>query len=565
MKDDNQTIAQYLQPEQLRVGIFVQLELSWFKHDFARSAFKIHSEEQLREVLNLRLPRYRYDPERSDAPAAELSGQAHAQTLSTPDKRENSNNPHRLDRSDAPAVKLPSQPPADAIPPDKHQVSDNPHLDERSDLPAEEPQGQVIADTIPSKHPDSNNPHTLERSEMPAVKPQGQAIADTVPSAPDEHMNSNNPHRLDRSDVTAAGQPSQAPAETMQPTPADLDVNDAHMIQDEQQRAKFLVQREQRIKEVEKAFVNAVELLKNLNRNLLLKPKDTLDDMGALAGEMVTAFLESPEVTLHVMGENVGGEDTYYHSLNVAILSMMLARDLGFSSKMARELGIGAMVHDIGLMKIPGRVILKYPDEYTNPERNLRAMHVEYGVEIGRSVGFSADVLAIIAQHHELSDGSGYPNLLKEAAMTPAARVVSLVNYYDNLCNPLDISKAITPHEALSLMFAKRRSKFEARALALLIRSLGVYPPGSIVQLSNEAVAVVISVNPKRSLRPCVLVYDHKIPKEKAIILNLEHEPEISITKSISPALLPPKVATYLNPRKRVTYFFDSDKPSASA
>lgn len=464
---NNPASAQYLQPEQLRIGIFVKLELSWFKHDFARSAFKIDSEEQLRKVLTLRLPRYCYDPERSDTAGSS------------------------------------NQEATDALPP------------------------------TPDEH--------------------------------DEHDASNSLHLVDRSDVQATEQPRQAPAETMLPAPVFLDVNDARTILDEQQRARFLVQREQRIKEVETAFVKAASTLKNLNRNLLSEPKQTLDDMGALVDEMSTAFLENPDVTLHIMGENVGGEDAYHHPLNVAILSMMLARDLGFSSDIARELGIGALVHDIGLMEIPARVSMKPPDEYTTSERNLHALHVEYGVKSGNKLGFSAGVLAVIAQHHEFADGSGYPNSLKEAAMTPAARVVSLVNYYDNLCNPVDISRAMTPHEALSLMFAQRRSKFEARAMAILIRCLGVYPPGSIVLLSNDTLASVISVNLKISTRPCVLIYDNKAPKEKAIILNLENEPGISIKKSIRPATLPPKVAAYLNPRKRVTYFFDSNEQAESA
>lgn len=466
MNDDNSSSAQYLQPEQLRVGIFVKLELAWFKHDFASSDFKIRSEEQLGEVLDLRLPRYRYDPARSDASAAVLLN---------------------------------------------------------------------------------------------------QQSADAVPPNSGEHKASDNLHRLDPSDLSIVLPPGQGAAETMPQASGYLDVSDVQVLSDEQQRARFLVQREQRIKEIEQAFVKAVGVLKNLNRNLLSKPKETLDDLGVLVGEMIAAFLESPEVTLHIMGENVAGEDVYNHSLNVAILAMMLAKDLGFSAKMARELGIGALVHDIGLTKIPARVLMKPLGEYTTPERNLRAMHVQYGIEIGRGVGFSADVMAIIAQHHEFSDGSGYPNRLKEAAITPAARVISLVNYYDNLCNPFDLSKAMTPHEALSFIFAQRRSKFEARALSLLIRCLGVYPPGSIVQLSSGVVAAVISVNPKISTRPCVLVYDDKVPKEAAIILNLEHEPEISITKAIRPATLPSKVVAYLNPRKRVTYFFDSDKQPESA
>jgi putative nucleotidyltransferase with HDIG domain len=419
MKDKSKVLPHYLKPEELRVGIFVELDLAWFKHNFALSSFKIHSESQLREVLALKLTRYRYDPERSDAPV-----------------------------------------------------------------------------------------------EQPSLK--------TAESVPVEPM-----------------------------------IIDDPVLQRELQRKIFLAQREIKIIAVEKAFTHATSVMKNLNRNLLSKPNETLGQMGTFVGEMVSNFLEGLEITLHVMDEKVGGEDVYYHSLNVTILAMILAKELGFSSEMAHELGIGAMIHDIGLTKIPERVSNKDVSECTIAERNWRATHVALGIEIGRDAGVSTEALAIIAQHHELADGSGYPNGLKEAEMTPAARLVSLVNYYDNLCNPNDISKAVTPHEALSLMFAQRRSKFEARSLALLIHKLGVYPPGSIVQLSNEMVASVISVNPKRSLRPCVMVYDPKVSKEKAIVLDLELETGISISKAIRPTALPPKVLAYLCPRKRVTYFFD--------
>jgi hypothetical protein len=87
------------------------------------------------------------------------------------------------------------------------------------------------------------------------------------------------------------------------------------------------------------------------------------------------------------------------------------------------------------------------------------------------------------------------------------------------------------------------------------------------VQLSNGSFAVVTSVNPKKPLRPWVLVYDESVPKEEAIMLNLETEPDLQILKSIRPALLSPKVAAYLNPRKRVTYFFDggSTAPTGAA
>lgn len=369
----------------------------------------------------------------------------------------------------------------------------------------------------------------------------------------------------ERSDVEvnieAARSPGQPAAAEPQPPAPESDDAD---LQAKNERIKAIALHREHVDQVEKAFVKATAVMKNLNRNLFARPKETLDDIGTLIGDMVDAFLSSPEATLHVMGDKAGGEEVYFHSLNVAILSMMLAKDLDFSTKEAREMGVGAMLHDIGLIEIPDRVSKKNPADFTNAERNLRATHVDLGAGMGQRLGMSAGAVALIAQHHELADGTGYPKGLKEAEMTPAARVVSLVNFYDNLCNPVDIHKAMTPHEALSFMFAQRRSKFEARALQLMIRSLGVYPPGSVVQLSNQALACVTSINPKKPLRPWVMVYDASIDKKEALMVNLEAQPEISIIKSIRPGMLPPKVAAYLSPRKRVTYFFDASTSNGS-
>jgi putative nucleotidyltransferase with HDIG domain len=239
------------------------------------------------------------------------------------------------------------------------------------------------------------------------------------------------------------------------------------------------------------------------------------------------------------------------------VLCLMLAKALGLEPAQARLLGTGALLHDIGLSEIPDRVLKKLPSDYTKPERELRALHVEYGVTLGQRLGLPPAVLAIIGQHHELADGSGYPKGLKQAQMAPLARIVSLVNFYDNLCNPMALAGALTPHEALSFMFAQRRAKFDAQVLQVLVHSLGVYPPGSIVKLSNDALALVVSVNPKKALRPWVLLYDPIVPKEEAIMLDLEMEPALSIRQAIRPALLLPPVLAYLCPRKRVTYFFD--------
>jgi putative nucleotidyltransferase with HDIG domain len=365
----------------------------------------------------------------------------------------------------------------------------------------------------------------------------------------------------DRSDTATfpSAAPPPPPQEAAPPEPPPEGEQNNPALAAKRECIQRLQERREKIGNVEKAFAKAATIVRNINRNLLTRPKECMEEVGELINQMARAFLEMPDLTLHVMGEKGDGDEVYYHGLNTSILSMILAKELGLSMTEGRLLGLGSLVHDIGLMEIPDRVLKKKPEEYTHAETELRKLHCEYGVRIAQHVGMPEVVQRIILEHHEMADGSGYPRGLIRDTMHPLARITSLVNYYDNLCNPSDISKAFTPHEALSLMFAQKRSRFDPAILQILIRSLGVYPPGSIVKLSNDALALVQSVNPDKPLRPWVIIYDPEIPKEEAIMLDLEQEPEINISKAIRPSQLPAKVYDYLSPRRRVTYFFDND------
>jgi putative nucleotidyltransferase with HDIG domain len=223
---------------------------------------------------------------------------------------------------------------------------------------------------------------------------------------------------------------------------------------------------------------------------------------------------------------------------------------------------MGALFHDIGLMAIPaGSLDNRAP--LSKLERDCRQLHCQVGLDLGKKAGLPPAVLEIIYQHHERADGSGYPRQLKGDAIDALARVVGLVNAYDNLCNPVDVAQALTPHESLSQIFAQQRNQHDPHLLNLFIRMMGVYPPGTVVALSNEAVGLVIAVNPTRPLRPRLLLYDPQIPRHEAIILDLQDEPDINITKSLRPGQLLPEVCRYLAPRRRVSYYFDGEAGAA--
>jgi hypothetical protein len=168
-----------------------------------------------------------------------------------------------------------------------------------------------------------------------------------------------------------------------------------------------------------------------------------------------------------------------------------------------------------------------------------------------------AEQLAIVAQHHELADGRGYPNQLAGAQITPLARLVALVNLYDNLCNPANPTQAITPHEALALIFAQMRHQFDNKVLMPFIRMMGVYPPGSVVELSDGRMALVVSVNAARPLKPNVVVYEPRVPRDEALVEDLEQAGELGIRRSLKPLQLPKAAFDYPSPRQRICYFFE--------
>jgi hypothetical protein len=315
-------------------------------------------------------------------------------------------------------------------------------------------------------------------------------------------------------------------------------------------RLRLLQKHRLRIGQVNQSFLKSTAILRHLERDLTADPTAALREIGGLVDQMAPAFLEHPEVTLHLMGERSGSEDSYAHRLNITVLSMMVARELGLSPGQTHLLGLGALLHDIGAMDAPER---------PRPRPVRPGEDREHSLRVGKELGLPDEVLTIILQHQEMVDGSGHPLGLKGDEIVLSARIVSLVNYYEKLCNPDDPMQAMTPHETLSLMFGRERGKFDTAALERLIRCLGVYPPGSIVSLSNDATALVISVNPARPLRPWVMVYDQHVPREEAILLDLEGEPGINIVGALRPVMLPPAVAAYLSTRQRMIYYFDSD------
>ncbi|WP_374349458.1 HD-GYP domain-containing protein [Chitinimonas sp.] len=322
-------------------------------------------------------------------------------------------------------------------------------------------------------------------------------------------------------------------------------------------RVEKLAKHRMALNECERKFNGAAKAVKSITRNLFARPEESMKEAKALVQDLVDSMLTERDIAIHLMNDKMGSEDAYFHQLNVAVLGLMVGKQLQLGRDELTELGIGAMFHDIGKVELPEKLLMK-TDSLSPSEQDLMMRHVEYGLDIGKKLGLGPEALAIVFQHHEHVDGSGYPHGLSGEGILPLSKLVAIVNTYDNLCNRPNPRDSLTPYEALSVMFAQYRGRFEAKPLGVFIRCMGVFPPGSLVQLSNNALGLVMAVNSNKPLKPTVMIYDPAVPKHEAIILDLEEEEELTIVKSIRPALLPQQVFNYLNPRKRMTYFCDS-------
>ncbi len=364
----------------------------------------------------------------------------------------------------------------------------------------------------------------------------------------------------DRSDVQPLSKKESAAVDEAadeDDTETDIEEQICEELANKQIRVQQLADYRKQIEAVEESFLKASQSTQQIIKQIVGRPEESIAHASALVQEIIDSMTGAPELALQVISGKNGNASIYSHALNVSVMSIIFAYELEYSSEKAYITGLGAMLHDIGLLKVPDRVT-KSRGQLSKYEIAARKMHCEYGLDIARQANLDQDLQDIIYQHHEYFDGSGYPQGLKGDEIDEIAQLVGLVNHYDNMCNPQNVSSVLTPHEALSTMFARQDHLFKPFLLQNFIRFMGVYPPGCVVNLSNDTIGIVIKVYSSTPLRPTIIVYDEDIPKHEAVILDLREVTDINISKSINPSRLPREIFTYLSPQERINYYFDT-------
>lgn len=334
----------------------------------------------------------------------------------------------------------------------------------------------------------------------------------------------------------------------------------------EASRAEALRQRKLRIEAIaaqqrsllacERRFADAVRHYRYAAEQVMAQPKAVAEKCQGLIESLVAEMFCNGDTAIRLLSEGMGDRNAM-HPVNVTILSLLLGKAMGLQQKDMIDLGMAAFLHDIGKLELPERVRF-FEENFTTAEYKLYQEHVAEGVQLARRMELSPAVQLAIAQHHEMVDGSGFPLRCKSESQPLSSKILALVNRYDDLSNPGRLgSVAMTPHEALSFIFAQLKNRYDSMVLSAFIRMMGVYPPGSIIQLVDGRYAMVVSVNSSRPLKPRVLVHDPDISRQEALILDLEQAPEIGIRRSLKPAHLPSEAIDYLMPRQRICYFFE--------
>jgi HD-GYP domain-containing protein (c-di-GMP phosphodiesterase class II) len=236
-------------------------------------------------------------------------------------------------------------------------------------------------------------------------------------------------------------------------------------------------------------------------------------------------------------------QDTVRHSLNVCILSLLFGRHLGLGEQQLSDLGYAALLHDVGEIKVSQIILDKHNRGLTPEEKKEMEMHAQYGAEILLATpGIPKIAIEVARSHHERVNGKGYPKGLKDTEINYFSRLVSIVDVYEIVTNHPGAKVHVSCSDALKSIYMMRGSFFDRELVEEFIKCLGIYPIGSVVELNNGEIAIVISTKPGKHLLPTLMIVKNsKGMLYQPQVINLEHFKEqeglskLYITKVVDP------------------------------
>ena len=229
-------------------------------------------------------------------------------------------------------------------------------------------------------------------------------------------------------------------------------------------------------------------------------------EVNSTVAELVESVLRNPDACMLLAKLRRKGDYIYNHAIGCSIWSAALGRQLGLPKRMGQSIATGAMLADVGKVKLSDRLLLK-SEQLTEEELTLARSHVAKGLEVlAESPGVDNIARQMLETHHERHNGKGYPRGLKGAAIPVYGRIAAIVDTYDALINDKPYRKALPASEAVKVLYHVRNEDFQAELVEEFIQAVGIYPSGSLVELSNGQVGIVVGEHRRRRLRPRLLM-----------------------------------------------------------
>lgn len=217
-------------------------------------------------------------------------------------------------------------------------------------------------------------------------------------------------------------------------------------------------------------------------------------------------ILSNKDVVINLADIRSANDYTFAHSVNVCVLSLVLGMSLDYDQLRLRELGMGALLHDIGKNLIPNDIINK-PSPLTPEEYEVVKKHTIFGFDIlKKNNGISAMAAYIAIAHHERYDGTGYPLGKKGEEIHEFARIVSIADVFDAITSNRPYKKRDNPNKAVEYLISMSGHQFDAKLVPKFLERVAVYPIGSKVKLSDGSVGLVVSVNKYMPTRPTIRI-----------------------------------------------------------
>jgi HD-GYP domain-containing protein (c-di-GMP phosphodiesterase class II) len=224
--------------------------------------------------------------------------------------------------------------------------------------------------------------------------------------------------------------------------------------------------------------------------------------------DLMSSIKRSPEANLLLMQMRRYQEDAFVHSVNVCVLSLVVNAYEAFDSDGSDmcALGLGALLHDIGETRIP-RNLTRKKDSFSDAERRLLEQHPKLGAMLlEQSVDVPMLARRIVLEHHERIDGSGYPRRTRGGDISPLSQIVAITDCYDDMLSGRT-QAVLPPGEILGQLFVQSNSgALDRDLIERVIRCLGVYPIGSLVELNTGEQGIVVAANRADTLKPTVKI-----------------------------------------------------------